>query len=322
MVKRKDYDLMFMRTLKKVLKSTFIGRKYKVVEHKEIQVSVIMPVYNVEKYLDEALQSITKQTLSNIEIIIVEDCSNDNTRMIVEEYSGMDERIIPIYNKKNEGLINSLNKAILIAKGKYIARMDGDDISDINRFAEQVRYLENNDIDLVGSQCYYFYSEKTDGKEMKYPTSDDGCREFLKYSSALAHPTWLGKRELFLKLQYRNIETCEDYDFLIRASMEGYKIGNVPLHLFYYRINREGISSLNASKQYLTAEYLAKKYRRHEVVEMIKYEEWIHSSKFIQLSNKVMKQFNYINTREIKLMKILSPLWIRQQIVRVGKKLY
>ena len=93
-------------------------------DNKEIQVSVIMPVYNVEKYLDEALQSIIKQTLSNIEIIIVEDCSNDNTRLIVEKYSEIDERIVPIYNKKNEGLIRCLNKAILIAKGKYIARMD------------------------------------------------------------------------------------------------------------------------------------------------------------------------------------------------------
>ena len=186
-------------------------------DNKEIQVSVIMPVYNVEKYLDEALQSIIKQTLSNIEIIIVEDCSNDNTRLIVEKYSEIDERIVPIYNKKNEGLIRCLNKAILIAKGKYIARMDGDDISDINRFVEQVKYLENNDMDLVGSQCYYFYAEKADGKEIRYPTSDRGCKKFLKYSSALAHPAWLGKKELFLGLQYRNIETCEDYDFLIRA---------------------------------------------------------------------------------------------------------
>ena len=144
-------------------------------DNKEIQVSVIMPVYNVEKYLDEALQSIIKQTLSNIEIIIVEDCSNDNTRLIVEKYSEIDKRIVPIYNKKNEGLIRCLNKAILIAKGKYIARMDGDDISDINRFVEQVKYLENNDMDLVGSQCYYFYAEKADGKEIRYPTSDRGC---------------------------------------------------------------------------------------------------------------------------------------------------
>lgn len=291
----------------------------KVEEYNDIRVSVIMPVYNVEKYLDQALQSIIKQTLSNIEIIIVEDCSNDNTRMIVEKYSRIDKRIVPIYNKKNEGLINSLNKAIRIAKGKYIARMDGDDISDINRFAEQVSYLEGKDIDLVGSQCYYFYNEKTDGKEIRYPTSDKGCKKFLKYSSALAHPAWLGKRELFLDLQYRNIETCEDYDFLIRASIGGYKIGNVPQHLFYYRLNAEGISSVNASKQYLIAEYLTKKYRRHEVVEMLEYEEWINSSKFTELSNKVMKQCNYINRRGFSLMKILSPLWIKQQIVKVLK---
>ena len=288
-------------------------------DNKEIQVSVIMPVYNVEKYLDEALQRIIKQTLSNIEIIIVEDCSNDNTRLIVEKYSEIDERIVPIYNKKNEGLIRCLNKAILIAKGKYIARMDGDDISDINRFVEQVKYLENNDMDLVGSQCYYFYAEKADGKEIRYPTSDRGCKKFLKYSSALAHPAWLGKKELFLGLQYRNIETCEDYDFLIRASVKGYKIGNAPQHLFYYRINKEGISSMNASKQHLIAGYLAKKYRKHEVVEMNEYKEWINSCQFIELSNKDMKQRNYINTRKLKVMKIFSPLWLRQQIVKALK---
>ena len=141
----------------------------------------------------------------------------------------------------------------------------------------------------------------------------------LKYSSALAHPAWLGKKELFLGLQYRNIETCEDYDFLIRASVKGYKIGNAPQHLFYYRINKEGISSMNASKQHLIAGYLAKKYRKHEVVEMNEYKEWINSCQFIELSNKDMKQRNYINTRKLKVMKIFSPLWLRQQIVKALK---
>ena len=170
----------------------------KVEEYNDIRVSVIMPVYNVEKYLDQALQSIIKQTLSNIEIIIVEDCSNDNTCMIVEKYSRIDKRIVPIYNKKNEGLINSLNKAIHIAKGKYIARMDADDIANVDRLKKQYEFMEaNKDIDLIGTSVDFIDENNCIIQKNTFVVKNsDKIKDYLKYTNVVIHPTFFFRKSI------------------------------------------------------------------------------------------------------------------------------
>jgi glycosyltransferase involved in cell wall biosynthesis len=118
----------------------------------EPTISVIMPVYNVEKYLAEAVDSILSQSFDDFEFIIVDDGSSDNTFAMVKEYAAKDSRITAIKNEKNLGIVKSLNKALEIAKGRYIARMDGDDICLPDRFKVQVEYLDNHsDIALVYS---------------------------------------------------------------------------------------------------------------------------------------------------------------------------
>ena len=103
-------------------------------------ISVVMPVYNAEKYLDEAIKSILVQTCKDFEFIIINDGSNDKSLEIIEKYNIQDERIVLI-NRENRGLIASLNEGIEKTKGRYIARMDADDISLPDRFEKQIEFL-------------------------------------------------------------------------------------------------------------------------------------------------------------------------------------
>ena len=114
-----------------------------------------MSVYNGEKYLAEAIKSILNQTYKNFEFIIVNDGSKDNSVEIIKNYMKKDNRIVLI-DRENKGLPYSLNEGISIAKGQYIARMDADDISLSNRFEKQIKYMEENKIDVCGSYIKLF----------------------------------------------------------------------------------------------------------------------------------------------------------------------
>ncbi len=118
------------------------------------EISVIMSVYNEEKFLRESIESILSQTFKDFELIIINDCSIDNSLKIIKSYN--DKRIKIINNKKNIGVFNSRNKALKIAKGDYIAILDGDDVSLPKRFEIQFNYLENNPhIFLLGSSAIF-----------------------------------------------------------------------------------------------------------------------------------------------------------------------
>ncbi len=112
-------------------------------------ISVVMPVYNAEQYLDQAIQSILGQTFADFEFIIINDGSSDSSLEILRKYEKKDKRIL-IIDKKNCGIVEALNDGLSIAKGNFIARMDSDDIAYSNRFEEQIKVFENvPEIDLV-----------------------------------------------------------------------------------------------------------------------------------------------------------------------------
>ena len=114
-------------------------------------VSVIIPVYNVEKFAEQAIVSIIKQTYKHLEIIVIDDGSSDNTYKIVADLATQDSRIRLYKNERNLKIVKTLNRALSLAQGEYIARMDGDDISALDRIEKQVAFLESNpDYDLVG----------------------------------------------------------------------------------------------------------------------------------------------------------------------------
>lgn len=201
-------------------------------------VSVLMPVYNCEKYVFEAVQSILNQTFTNFELIIIDDCSTDSTVELIKGVS--DKRIKLIEKPINTGYTDSLNMGILIAKGKYVARMDGDDIALSERFAKQVLFLEKNpDVILCGT-AIRLLGEKT---IWAHPSCNDEIKIKLCYSTAFHHPTVMIKKEVLLVHNYnKDFEPAEDYELWTRLVFVG-KVANLSEVLLEYRIHSNQISN-------------------------------------------------------------------------------
>ena len=255
------------------------------------KISVIMSVYN--ETLDElssSINSIIKQTYQNIEFIIVDDNpKNKNIKTVVHKIK--DPRIKFIENKKNVGLVQSLNKAISQATGCFIARMDADDISKRNRLEDELHYVERNKLDVVGSFLEIIDENGVVRKKnMNFPTTVSHVKFFMRWGSCLAHPTWLVRREVYQKLNgYRNIPSCEDYDFILRAIAHGYKVGNIPKVELSYRIRQSGVSKSHESQQFLLRDYLARNRKRIDLLTEESIAKFLESREF----QKQLKQLSH-----------------------------
>ena len=208
-------------------------------------VSVIMSVYNGEKYLVQAIDSILNQTYQNFEFIIIDDCSTDNSSHILQEYAQKDSRIKIIKKEKNigiKGFIKNLNLGISIAKGKYIARMDADDISLPERFQKQVDFLENNpEITLVGAQLNLINEQnKITGEAIAALQHRDIVKRITSQIQ-LFHPVIMFRKDQ--NIQYREkFLYCEDYDLYLNLITQGKKLANINEKLLNYRILANSIS--------------------------------------------------------------------------------
>lgn len=195
-----------------------------------------MPLYNSEQFVGQAIDSILNQTFTDFELLIIDDGSTDRSCEIVKKYS--DGRIRLLYNEQNMGVASTLNKGIKLAKGKYIARMDADDISVINRLEQQVSYLDSNqEYIMCGGSIQYINKNGRRGKRIYYPTEHDTIKFLLFFENAFAHPTIMFRRKAFLKNSYfYNVDQkAEDYDLWCRV-VEG-KMCNLKNKLLYYRIH-------------------------------------------------------------------------------------
>ena len=160
-------------------------------------ISIIMSTYKEEEsLLRQSIESILNQTYCDFEyIIILDDPENEVHKRIIEEYVLGDSRIQFYINEKNMGLTHSLNRGIDLAKGEYIARMDADDISLVDRLERQLEYLEKNHYDLIGGITEMINEDGTMLYSIKkIPTNPKKISKCLKYGQCIAHPTWLGKR--------------------------------------------------------------------------------------------------------------------------------
>ena len=214
---------------------------------KEILISAVMSVYNGEKYLEEAINSILSQTYTKFEFIIINDGSTDNTHKILDRYQQKDKRIKIINNKINKGLIYSLNKGFEIANGKYIARMDADDIAEKNRFKEQVEFLENNkNIVMCSTYIKVFRNNlKFITKTFKTDTEYKNIKVKLLFRNYIAHPTIMIRKEIIDKynLRYREEDKgMEDYGLWLNLSSRE-KLVTIPIPLLKYRFLSNSISS-------------------------------------------------------------------------------
>lgn len=200
--------------------------------NKSVDLSVVMAVHNGADHLDESIRSILKQTYNNFEFIIINDGSTDRSEEIISEYAARDKRIAFI-KQQNMGLAKALNRGIKIAKGKYIARQDADDVSTPDRFAAQMKLLES-DRDIV--LCGTWFMEENEGlgsKLRQYPIGDHELRKNLKYVNQFCHPSVIFSKKSFYKAggYDENFVTSQDFELWIRIAQTG-KIANIPeIHL-------------------------------------------------------------------------------------------
>lgn len=213
-------------------------------------VSVVIPIHNAQKYLTQAIDSITSQTLKDFELILVNDASTDRTAQILNNYKKRDKRIRVVNNKNNLQMAKSLNLAINLAKSDLIARMDQDDISLPNRLKTQYEFMkENPKVAIVGNDIIIIDENgKTTGKRT-YPTSSKDLKAILFRYSAFAHPTVMFRKSIFQEVGEYDSKRhpCEDIDLWFRLGKR-YKFASIPDFLFKYRISLSSGSHQNLKK--------------------------------------------------------------------------
>jgi glycosyltransferase involved in cell wall biosynthesis len=210
-------------------------------------VSVIMPVYNASLYLQDAVESILNQDYNNLELLIINDGSTDHSEQLILTYS--DTRIRYYKNDSNLKLIATLNKGLSLARGKYIARMDADDISLPTRLSEQVAFFEANaEYGLVGTNAEIIRRESS---YIEYPALDEELRYAFIFYNPFVHSSIMIRKSILdnYNLKYDlSMLHVEDYDLWIKIAQHT-KIKNLSKVLLKYRIHSTQISTVFSDSQ-------------------------------------------------------------------------
>lgn len=273
------------------------------------KVSVIMSTYNEPlEYVNLSVNSILNQTYSDLQIIIISDNPNNySVNEYIRQTAENDPRVKTLYNAENYGLVYSLNRALEFVEGNYVARMDADDISCSNRIEKQMAFLEQNQLDIVGSNIAFIDDKGNSlGKVSSYPETDKQIKKYFKYRDCVPHPSWFVKKDVYISLNgYRNIIACEDFDFLIRAALNDYKFGNIVDPLLNYRINSNGISSTRQTSQTASRNYIRSYYRKGIIPSENQYKEFVKSSAWnkditsIEKYRRLRKTYNELSSKKL-----------------------
>jgi glycosyltransferase involved in cell wall biosynthesis len=213
-------------------------------------------VYNGEKYLSEAIESILAQTFTDFELIVINDGSTDGTLKILREYELRDSRL-RLISRENRGLVSTLNEGIGLARGKWIARMDADDISHPSRFEMQIDFLKRNTSVGVLGTWVEFFGESQKPAIWKTPSKHENCIKRLIFSSPIAHPSVMFSRDLLDKglLRYeKNPTNLEDLNLWMKLARNTL-ICNLPFVLLKYRVHAKSITRIQDSKDNLGKRY-------------------------------------------------------------------
>lgn len=202
------------------------------------EVSVILPVYNGETYLKEAIDSILTQTFRDFELLLINDGSTDRSEQIILSYT--DPRIRYLKNEKNKGLIYTLNDAVNESNAKYIARMDADDIALPHRLEKQIHYLKVNPVAVLATRVSLIDANGDplpDWQGEKNTITFADIKKYLPVNNCLAHPSVMAKAEIFKQYPYReNQKYSEDYDVWLRVVASGRRVEKLPEALLLHRI--------------------------------------------------------------------------------------
>lgn len=226
------------------------------------EISVIMSVYNGEAYLEEAIESIRNQTFDNWELIIINDCSTDLTGEILDGFTAKDKRIRVYTNEVNLRLPASLNKAISLCGGKYIARMDADDISLPDRLEKQYKFMEEHE-DVSLSSCRFmtvkdgvYASGGVGGR-----CDNEALRAMLLVANPILHPGVIARAEVMKSFNYDTTLTCtEDLELWTRMAAENQKMQILPECLLIYRLHDKQITSTTLERQHIEVLKIQQKY--------------------------------------------------------------
>jgi glycosyltransferase involved in cell wall biosynthesis len=269
-------------------------------------VSVIMPVYNAEPFLREAVDSILVQTYTNFELLVFDDHSTDNSLEILKSYC--DKRIKIVAYTENNGIVRSLNDGINKAEGKYIARMDADDISIITRFEKQVIFMEQNpDIGVCGT-WYECFGQLENLAELP-AKHDDIYTHMLLIGNIIPHSAVMLRRDVLIKNNFYYdpaFEVCQDFNLWVRlADVTRFHI--IPESLLKYRWYGSNSSSVKREKQRIN----------NEKIKMLAFEKLFkrallsHEINAIQILNNAHYRHKYLSKKENDDIEKLYYLFIK-----------
>lgn len=217
---------------------------------KQPLISALMSVYNGERFVAEAVESILNQSCTDFEFLVVNDGSTDRSADIIRSFN--DPRIVYIENPVNMGLIASLNKGLALARGRYIARMDHDDVALPERFSEQIAHLEGNrDLVVAGSDYYLVTDNRETRSAQHWSRHSDYLKTVLLFSTCFAHPTVMMKnvfRETGLTYE-GEFKHTEDYRLWTRLAAQG-GFAVIPKALIRYRVHAGQTTVQNRSAQF------------------------------------------------------------------------
>lgn len=295
-------------------------------------ISVIMSVYNTDKkWLRESIESILNQTFSDFEFLIILDCPTDDSEQVVIEYAKADSRVIILKNDVNIGLTKSLNQGLKTAKGKYIARMDADDVSVLTRFEREYAYLEAHpEVVAVGSRCFLPVSQK--------PVMNDWTEDqevlairMLFSNVGLPHPSAMIRRAVLAENNIRyteSIKKSQDYKLWVDLLPYG-KLILLPDILLIYREHEKQISA-DKSSQYSYANRITIDKAKELMGDLSAEETELHLSVFDVDSiddnqralNKYLRKIASANRErklyhQQKLERELDYLWCRKAMRRM-----
>lgn len=202
--------------------------------------SVIMPVYNAEQYIYDSIESVLKQSYTNIEFIIIDDASKDNTKQIIKRFADKDKRIITHFNENNSGCAYSRNIGLSLCTGEYVAFIDSDDIWDYDKIAKQLMYMCKYSVDIVYT-AYEMIDYNGNYLKIRSVKERVTMNDLLKENSIIFSTT-LFKKKSINALVFDGRWFHEDYIFLIECLSNNLTIFGINENLVKYRIHKMGRS--------------------------------------------------------------------------------